>query len=106
VLALRIQVSPTRIRVPDVCAFLRRPAEQIPQTPPFVCIEVLSHEGRLLQMINKMNDYLHFGVPYVLLLDPETRKAHRWTAEGMYEIKELRTENLEIVIPVADLFEA
>jgi len=45
-----------------------------------------------------MNDYLQFGVPDVWMLDPETRKAYRWTAEGMHEIKELRTENPEIVV--------
>jgi hypothetical protein len=39
------------------------------------------------------------------MLDPETRKAYRWTTEGMFEIKELRTQNPEIVVPLAALFE-
>ena len=52
-----------------------------------------------------MNDYLHLGVPYVFHLDPETRKAFRWTLEGMHEVAELRTENPEIVVPLAALFD-
>ena len=43
---------------------------------------------------------------YVWILDPKTRLAYRWTAEGMHQIPELRTENPAIVVPLADLFEA
>jgi len=102
----RIQVSPTRFRVPDVCVVAGEwPREQIFRTPPFICIEILSPEDRLSRVQERMNDYLHFGVPYVWMLDPETRKAYRWTTEGMHEVKELRTENPEIVVPLAALFE-
>src|SRR5215468_8783215 len=39
----RVQVSPTKFRVPDVCVVLGgKPKEKILHTPPFVCIEVLS----------------------------------------------------------------
>jgi len=83
-----------------------RPKEQIFRTPPFICIEILSPDDRLSRVQVKLNDYLHFGVPYVFLLDPETRKAYRWTTAGMLEVSELRTENPEIVVPLAELFEA
>jgi len=103
----RVQVSPTRFRVPDVCVVLGgRPKEQIFRTPPFICIEILSPDDRLSRVQVKLNDYLHFGVPYVFLLDPETRKAYRWTTAGMLQASELRTENPEIVVPLAELFEA
>ena len=45
---LRVQVSPTRFRVPDLCAVVgEEPREQILTQPPFLCIEVLSVEDRL-----------------------------------------------------------
>src|ERR1051325_9152915 len=76
----RVQVSPTRFRVPDVCAVLGgKPAGRIVRTPPFICIEVLSPDDRMSRVREKLNDYLRFGVPYVFLMDPETRQAHRWT---------------------------
>jgi len=104
-LAPRIQVSPTRFRVPDVCVILTdHPKEQIFRTPPFICIEILSPEDRLSRVQEKMNDYLYFGVPYVWMLDPATRKAYRWTTKGMHEVAELRTENPEIVVPLPALF--
>src|SRR6516225_12359232 len=39
----RIQVAPTRFRVPDVCLVsLDQPVEQILTKPPLACIEILS----------------------------------------------------------------
>ena len=48
---IRVQVSPTRYRVPDVCV-RKVPAarEQIIRTPPLLCIEVLSPEDRAARM--------------------------------------------------------
>jgi Uma2 family endonuclease len=101
----RVQVSPTRFRIPDVCVVLGKPQEKVFHTPPFICIEILSPEDRLSRVRERIDDYLNFGVPYVWLLDPLTRKAHRCTSEGMLEVTELRTENPEILVPVLDLFE-
>ena len=102
---LRVQVSPTRYRVPDVCLTLGDPSGQIVTSPPFACFELLSPEDRLKAMRERVEDYLTFGVPYVWILDPATRQAWRCTKGGMQEVTELRTENLDTVVPVAGLFE-
>jgi len=103
----RVQVSPTRFRIPDVCILLGgRPKEQIFRTPPFACIEILSPEDRLTRVRERVDDYFAFGVKYVWMFDPEARKAFEWTSGGMREVEELRTVEPEIVIPVAELFEA
>src|SRR3954453_14231721 len=105
VIEQRVQVSPTRFRVPDVCVTPPAP-EQIFTKPPFICIEILSPEDRLSAMQERVSDYLKMGVPYVWILDPKTRLAYRCTAEGMHHVTELRTENPAIVLPLADVFEA
>lgn len=101
----RVQVSPTRFRVPDVCVVKGEPTEQIFRTPPFICIEILSPDDRISEMQERVQDYLKFGVPYVWILDPATRKAYRSTADALTEIAELRAEDPEIVIPFDALFE-
>ena len=101
----RVQVSPTRFRVPDVCVVKGEPTEQIFRTPPFICIEILSPEDRLTQMHQRVQDYLEFGVPYVWILDPATRKAYRSTPDGLTEISELHTKDPEITVPLKALFE-
>ncbi len=102
----RVQVSATRFRVPDVCVVLgEEPAEQIFTKPPFICIEVLSPEDRLSATRSRVGDFLEMGVPYVWILDPQDRKAWRCTSDGLHEVVELRTENPEMVVPLAALFE-
>jgi Uma2 family endonuclease len=101
----RVQVAPTRFRVPDVCVVKGEPTEQIFRTPPFICIEILSPDDRVSEMQQRVQDYLKFGVPYVWILDPATRKAYRSTPGALTEIADLRTEDPEIVIPFDALFE-
>src|ERR1700722_7322097 len=72
----RVQVSPKRFRIPDVCVVLGDPGEQILRKPPFICIEVLSPEDRMSRVENRVDDYLAMGVAYVWVLDPQTRKAY------------------------------
>ncbi len=48
----RVQVSPTRFRIPDVCVVLGKPDRQIFRTPPFLCIEILSQDDRMTRMKN------------------------------------------------------
>ncbi len=104
--AQRVRVSATRFRVPDVCVILAGSApEQIFTRPPFICIEILSKDDRLASMQERVKDYLAFGVAHVWILNPQTRSACRCTAEGMFETQELRTENPDIVVPLAALFE-
>jgi Uma2 family endonuclease len=100
----RVQVSPTRFRVPDVCVVVGEPKDQILREPPFICIEVLSPEDRVSRTNEKVADYLQFGVPYVWIVDPRTRKAWQCTQGAMIEVPELRTENPTMVVPLEELF--
>src|SRR5436853_1764626 len=45
-LATRLMISPTRYRVPDVCAYDSEPDESVFTHAPALCIEVLSPEDR------------------------------------------------------------
>ncbi len=73
----REQVTPTRFRVPDLCGMIApEPEEPIFTTPPFLCIEILSRDDRYGDVQDKIDDYLSFGVKYVWIIDPKTRKAY------------------------------
>ena len=103
----RVQVKATRFRVPDVCVVLGgRPDEQVFTRPPFLCIEVLSRDDRVSEMQERIDDYLEFGVRYVWLVDPRTRRAWVYTADGAREARDgiLRTEDPEIRVPLPEIF--
>jgi Uma2 family endonuclease len=85
----RIQLSPTRYRVSDICVVPGpEPDEQIFTAPPFLCIEILSPEDRMNRMQQKIDDYLAFGVRYVWVVDPQTRKAWIYTSEASREVRD------------------
>ncbi|HEY6343512.1 MAG TPA: Uma2 family endonuclease [Bryobacteraceae bacterium] len=105
----RIQVLPTRFRVPDVCVYVgEEPKEDIFRQPPFLCIEILSPEDRMERIQEKIDDYLDFGIPYVWVINPRTRRAWTYTKEEIREARDgvLRTENPAFAVPLAEIFTA
>ena len=103
----RVQVTPTRFRVPDFCVLLEEPDEQIFTRPPFVCVEILSPEDRMSRVTQKADDYLRMGVRYVWVLDPSTKRAWSITpAEGWREERTgtLRTQDPAIELPLSEIF--
>ena len=103
----RVQVKPTRFRIPDVCVVLGTPNEQILTRPPFLCIEILSRDDRMSQVQERIDDYLTMGVRYVWVLDPASGRAYMATAEsGLHEFKGqvLRTENPSLDLPLDAVF--
>lgn len=104
---LRIRVSSTRIRIPDVCVYLGDPEEKVPAKPPFICIEILSPEDRMSRVERRIQDFLDMGVLYVWVLDPETKQAYVATAaEGLREVKNgvLATDNPVLEVPLSEVF--
>ena len=103
---LRVQVKPTRFRVPDVsCVKKPRPKALILTEPPFLVIEVLSPDDRADDIQEKIDDYLSFGIPYVWVVNPRTRRGFVYTADGMRGAKDgvMRTSSPEIELPLKAL---
>ena len=102
----RVQVKARRFRVPDVTVLLGpRPSSGIITEPPFLCIELLSPEDRMQQMQERIDDYFAFGVRYVWLIHPRTRRAFVYTREGVREAGDgvLCTDEPRICVPLAEL---
>ena len=103
----RVQVKPTRFRVPDLCVVAGEDfQEEIFARLPFLCIEILSKDDRASDIQDKIDDYLAFGVPYVWVIDPLRRRAYVHAACGSREARDglLRTDNPEIAVPLAEIF--
>lgn len=78
---MRVQVSPTRFRVPNITVTTRKIRGRILTEPPFLCIEILSPEDRASRLEDKIDDYLKFGVPHIWVLDPRNKArlvVYRW----------------------------
>ena len=83
------------------------PAEKVFHEPPFLCVEILSRRDRLEDIQERIDDYLAFGVRFVWVIDPRSRRAWGHSATGAQEATEgiLRTQNPLLAVPMGDLFD-
>jgi Uma2 family endonuclease len=103
----RVQVTPKRVRIPDVCVVLgQMPAEDVLTAAPFLCIEILSPDDRMIEMQERIDDYLALGVPWVWVINPKTRTADIHTRQQVVRAPEgvLTTENPNIRISLPEIY--
>lgn len=106
---IRVQVAATRFRVADVAVWRSGPiGQRIPTVPPFLVVEILSAEDRLVRLQPKIQEYLAYGVEWVWVIDPDERRALSYSPAdpGGVLVDELRTKNPDLTIPLADLLSA
>lgn len=100
---LRMQVSATRYRVPDVVVFDRaQPIEQVLTHPPVAVFEVLSPEDVMTRVLRKLGDYADMGVRNIFVIDPRTELFYRFSDGALSPLRE-RTESLAGSIAELDL---
>jgi Uma2 family endonuclease len=102
----RVQVKATRFRIPDLCILAAdAPREPITTTPPCLCVEILSKDDRMSDIMERIDDYFQMGVPVCWIVEPLHRRA--WIAipghlsepaDGL-----LRATGFEV--PLSEIFE-
>ncbi len=104
----RVQVKPSRFRIPDICVVLAdSPIESIFRNPPFICIEILSKDDTFKSITERLDDYLAMAVPNVWVVEPHTRRGYVYNSAGFLEAKDgvLRVADSDIAVPLSDVFE-
>ncbi len=105
---IRIQIHSRRYRVADIAVWRDdNLGIGIPTVPPFLAIEILSPEDRMVRMAPKVQEYLSIGVEWVWVIDPELKTALCYSRQDprgeLCEV--LRTENPSIEIPLDVAFD-
>jgi len=105
---IRIQINARRYRVADLAVWRNDDiGDAIPTVPPFLAIEILSPEDRMVRMLPKIHEYLSIGVEYVWVIDPQERAAMCFSKQdpsgSVCDV--LRTGNPDIEIPLAAAFD-
>jgi len=103
----RVQVTPTRFRVPDITVLRAdQPREPIITEPPLILIEVLSKDDTLRSMRERVDDYSNFGVQHVWIVDPATRRAYACSPTAFQEPEHgvLAVPNTPIRLALSELF--
>jgi len=70
-----------------------------------LCIEILSPRDRVMEMQDRIRDYVAFGVRYVWLINPKTGLAFIHTADGVQKVKNgiLSTKDPDIQVDLNEL---
>ncbi len=104
----RVQVSPTRYRVPDVtvmpASWKRTP---IITDAPLLCIEVLSPEDRFSRIRARCEDYFRMGVPEAWIFDPAKRETLVLRPDGSmttHREGSLKLDGTAIEVPLGAIF--
>ena len=102
---IRIQITPKRFRVADVCLISRsEPAEQVLQRPPLAVIEVLSPEDRISRYQERFQDYRQMGIRHIWVVDPQTRRGYDCSTGSWIETNSLAVENSPIAVDLSVIF--
>ena len=105
---IRIQINPHRYRVADIAVWRNDDiGTGIPTVPPFLAIEILSPEDRMVRMTAKIQEYLSSGVEWVWVIDPEEKSSLCYSQKdrGGSACTVLTTQNPAIEIPLEQAFD-
>src|SRR5580765_5603091 len=82
----RVRTAVARWRIPDVCVTIEDPGTHVFETPPFVCIEILSRSDNASDLLEKLEEYAALGVPNIWVIDPHRRKAFTYEDRSLREV--------------------
>ena len=102
---LRLALAPQhRYRIPDVCVFAgQEPTQPIPDTPPLVAIEIASPNDRLSETLKKFDEYRHWGVEHIWLIDPVVKTFYTYDSTGLHPVPAFHLPQYSFQITLADL---
>ena len=100
----RMQVSATRIRIPDLVVMTEQYPPDVLVDPPLLAIEVLSPDDSYSEVQAKSEDYLAMGVPMVWLIDPQSRTARMCDGEQWRAATTLTVPGSAIKVDVLEIF--
>jgi Uma2 family endonuclease len=88
----RVQTRPDRFRVPDVCVVTEKPegepGRRIVTRPPYLAVEILSPEDTAVETMEKVREYLHFGVAWVWVIDPVSLAGQVHSGNGVVSVED------------------
>lgn len=102
----RVQVTPDRFRVPDVCIIRKADREQIITKAPLLCVEILSPEDTHTRLVTRLDDYLAMGVPECWVVDPKLRRGSVYSRAGLIPAHDgkLTLGGTSLTVDLAPLF--
>ena len=101
---LRVQIAPTRFRVPDVAILdASLPREPIATHPPLAVFEVLSPEDTYKRLLRKLHDYAGMNIPGIFVVDPDTGSVECFEQGGLAPCRDFHLPASGITFPFTEI---
>jgi Uma2 family endonuclease len=100
----RMQVSPSRIRVPDLVVLTPGPQPDVLIAPPLLVIEVLSPDDTYSDTQERAQDYWNMGVKTVWIVDPKTRTGRMCSGAEWIASSRLHVTGTPLYVELDEIF--
>jgi Uma2 family endonuclease len=101
---LRMKVASDGYRIADVAVFSERPREPFPDTPPQIALEILSKDDSHSDLMQKLEEYLTWGVANIGVVDPITKRFSAYTHLGLQNVSSFSLPDYSFQLTPSDLF--
>jgi Uma2 family endonuclease len=101
---LRMKLAPEVYRIPDLSVFASPQHESVPDTPPLIAIEILCKDDRHFELMQKLEEYLAWGVVHIWVVDPITKRFSAYTHLGLQNVSSFSLPDYPFQLTPSDLF--
>jgi Uma2 family endonuclease len=100
----RVQVSETRVRIPDLVVLTAGPQPDVLTDPPLLVIEILSSDDTYSDTQERAQDYRRMGVETVWIIDPKTRSGRVCSGALWVDSERLEVKDTPLFVDLPTLF--
>jgi len=101
---LRMKIAAGVYRIPDVAVFREPPQQPVPEAPPFIAIGILSKDDRHSELMQKLEEYLAWGVANIWMVDPIAKRFSAYTHLGLQNVSSFTLSDYPFQLTPSDLF--
>ena len=102
---LRVRIQPDVFRVIDFAVYREPyPEGRYASDPAFVAIEIVSPDDSYGNIIQRLEDFRCWGVPYVWLVDPWLKKLYEYTDASLLQHASLNLREFDFTLAAEALF--
>jgi len=100
----RVQVSRSRIRVPELVVLTTGPQPDVLTDPPLLVIEILSPDDSYSDTQERAQDYRAMGVKTIWIIDPRRRSGRMCSGVEWVESSRLEVKGTSLYVNLPEIF--
>jgi Uma2 family endonuclease len=100
----RVQVSTSRVRVPDLVVLTAGAQPDVLTDPPLLVVEILSPDDTYSDTQERAQDYRAMGVGTVWIVDPKTRTGRMCSGAEWVEAERLEVKGTPLYVDLPGIF--